>query len=374
MTDPPLNILHVISAPAAGGAEIYVKDLSFAMADAGHSVHIGFVSRAGETGGNVDFENRFLEELEHYGVKYFFVAKNARSRPWVAVKRIHSYARTHDIQIYHSHLLYGVAFGIAVNAVKIYTHHNVRLQARPLVFGAFMLLVDQVVGISVLCSEALQSNTHKRVETITNGVDESRFAGLDLAPRVPGRTLRCISVGRICAQKNYGLLLRALETLPCEYRQRLAVRIVGEGNPVDLGELETKLREMGLQGVVELAGSRTNVPELLANADLFLMTSKFEGLPIALIEAATSGLPAIVTDVGGCREVIDTCRNGISVEPDNADAFARAIRSMMDNAAGYAAYSKNALRYSGEYSIRRSREKHLVLYRELLGDEKASND
>ena len=81
--------------------------------------------------------------------------------------------------------------------------------------------------------------------------------------------------------------------------------------PSNTAALETKIVMEGLERTIQLLGNRNDVPALLAHSQLFLMSSAYEGLPIALIEATMSGLPCVVTNVGGCREIIEKCQNGV---------------------------------------------------------------
>ena len=100
--------------------------------------------------------------------------------------------------------------------------------------------------------------------------------------------------------------------------------------------------------------------------DIFIMSSAWEGLPISLIEASISGLPCIVTDVGGCSEVLNTCKNGIIVEPNNAQKLADAITSYFENPEKIYEHSKNGMFYSKIYSIENSTKEHLKLYQEIF--------
>jgi glycosyltransferase involved in cell wall biosynthesis len=96
------------------------------------------------------------------------------------------------------------------------------------------------------------------------------------------------------------------------------------------------------------------------------MSSASEGLPIALIEAAASGLPCVVTDVGGCREIIESCQNGIVVEPNDPQKFADAIEAIINNAERYSEYSANALLHAQQFSIENAASSHISMYQRLL--------
>lgn len=131
-----------------------------------------------------------------------------------------------------------------------------------------------------------------------------------------------LSVGRLEPPKDYKNLIQALKKV----KSNSVVLIAGKGS------LENQLRcfvnEHELENRVIFLGLRQDIPELLASCDAFVMSSAWEGLPIAILEACNIGLPAVVTNVGGCGEVVINNQNGIVIEPENATQLAAAIDSM----------------------------------------------
>jgi glycosyltransferase involved in cell wall biosynthesis len=96
------------------------------------------------------------------------------------------------------------------------------------------------------------------------------------------------------------------------------------------------------------------------------MSSAWEGMPIALLEASMSGLPFIATDVGGCAEVARLCGNGLIVPPGDAAAFAEALAGLVTDPEQIEALSRAALANAGIFSIETSAKAHLALYQRLL--------
>jgi glycosyltransferase involved in cell wall biosynthesis len=361
-----MRILYIISAPSAGGIEAYIRDLSKELISDGNCVHIGFLERAEDTGASVLFQKEYLQDLDRSGVKYFFIGSRARKLPWLGVSRVLNYVRKHRIDLYHSHLTYGIVFGALVRVPRIYTHHSVEPRMHRVLYSLVSPFVDQFVGISRACKAALVAQTGRDVLTIFNAVDLRKFAVSRSKSRIFEGKIRCIAVGRICSEKNYGLLVDAISRVPAEVRSRLRVDIVGSGGADATNALERRIRKMGLERTIRLLGTRNDVPDLLASSQLFVMSSSSEGLPIALIEAAVSGLPCIVTGVGGCGEVIETCKNGIVVEPNNAKALATAIESTIRDPEELAKFSVNAFSRSDVFSIRSSSTSHASMYRQLM--------
>lgn len=136
----------------------------------------------------------------------------------------------------------------------------------------------------------------------------------------PARTL-LIAVGRLTEQKAHDDLLRAFAAAR-SVDDRLELAIAGRGAAAD--RLAALIDELDLTGAVHLLGVRTDVRQLLSASDVFVMSSHWEGLPVALLEAMAAGLPVVSTDVGDVGPALDGgCRS--LVPAGDVDALARAI-------------------------------------------------
>jgi glycosyltransferase involved in cell wall biosynthesis len=223
-------------------------------------------------------------------------------------------------------------------------------------------IVEGYVAISANCYNALSTQTHKRIVTIYNGIDIRRILRSEEEVRTFRRPLECVAIGHICPQKNYDLMIESLGRLKADIRAEIRLKIVGDGTKRDTDAIEQKIGSCGLTGIVELLGHRNNVPEILSGAQLLLMSSAYEGLPIALIEAAASGVPAIVTDVGGCSEIVLTGESGLVVPADDPVAFAGALNDVFMDPACIEKWSRNAMKISRTFSISNSSNAHLEMY------------
>jgi glycosyltransferase involved in cell wall biosynthesis len=170
------------------------------------------------------------------------------------------------------------------------------------------------------------------MRVIYNGVDIERFRP-DGQMRQSirhdanvGTQFVWLAVGRLDKQKDYPTLLRAFSRL-CRVRDRTLLWIVGEGPLRE--ELHHLMRDLNLQHRVRFWGVRSDIPSLMNASDAFVMSSSWEGLPLALIEAQACGLPAVVTDVGGNAEIVVKEETGFIVPPKNPDALAEAMLRLM---------------------------------------------
>jgi glycosyltransferase involved in cell wall biosynthesis len=141
----------------------------------------------------------------------------------------------------------------------------------------------------------------------------------------------------------------------------LRVAIAGEGR--ERAALEAEIARLGLRDRVHLTGFRRDVPALLAASDAFCMPSLSEGLPFALLEAGSAGLPVIATRVGGMAELLEHGRTARLVPPGDPAALARELRLLVEDpdGAGATARALRALiaeRFGVERMIDRTLEEY----------------
>ena len=354
-----IRVLHVISAPAAGGAETFVRDLAIAQKAAGALPHIAFLERAANGGRDPAFERDYLRSLEEAGIAYHFIGHECRRNPLLGMIRVARTCREHAITHYHAHLLTGLLFGAFLRIPRLFTEHSGTIRGAPLVRRLCNAFVEQYIAISRTCATALESVVHKVPVVIMNAIDLSRI-DRDAAPS--RRTVpKLLSVGRISEPKNYPLLIEALAELEprgVDYSLDLA----GDGSPDAISSLRALAEARGVDHRIRFLGNRSDIAVLMAQSDLLVMSSRREGLPIVLIEAVASGLPFVSTDVGGCREIAAMTGAGIVVEPGDARALAEAIHTLLANPSQRDAMRAAAVANATRFSIEAAARAHLDLY------------
>lgn len=193
-----------------------------------------------------------------------------------------------------------------------------------------------------------------RITVIPNGVEAGRFEGA--LPRAEARAVLgwpvdapiVLAVGRLVEAKNYELLLRAMAHVRIMVPDARAY-IAGWG---PLGErLEALRARLGLDGAVELLGRREDVPTLVSAADVYVLSSAWEGFPNALLEAMWSGAAVVSTRVSGAEELVLDGRNGFLVDVNDEGNLAwRIIQLLLDASfrkrVGQAALESVRARYS----------------------------
>jgi glycosyltransferase involved in cell wall biosynthesis len=180
---------------------------------------------------------------------------------------------------------------------------------------------------------ALDPVSPERAVVIPYGLDTTRFAprdraearaalGIQPGSRVVG------TVGRLNAQKGHTYLLQAAERL-AEKRGDVQWVIAGDGELRVRLEEEARLR--GLEPHVRFLGHRSDVPEVLAALDLFVLSSNFEGMCFAVAEALAVEVPVVATDVGGVSQSVVDGETGLLVPPRDPVALAAAIERLLDD-------------------------------------------
>lgn len=137
-----------------------------------------------------------------------------------------------------------------------------------------------------------------------------------------------VAVGRLSKEKNYPLLIISFNNLKEKYPD-YKLQIYGEGSCRK--ELESLIHDLHLDDRVFLMGNVTDVPAKIASAKLFVLSSYYEGMPNALIEAMCIGLPCISTRVSGARELIKDKFNGLLIDVDNGQQMTNAMKDLIDN-------------------------------------------
>jgi hypothetical protein len=117
----PLRVVHAISSPAAGGAEVYVKDLATELAREGHRPSILFLSRSADIGRSSAFEEEFLRHLDAIAIPYAFLGHECRRNPLLGMLRTRRFVHLQRADIYHSHLKYSLLFGAGLGRPHVHT-------------------------------------------------------------------------------------------------------------------------------------------------------------------------------------------------------------------------------------------------------------
>ncbi|XHR28872.1 MAG: glycosyltransferase [Chthoniobacteraceae bacterium] len=285
------------------------------------------------------------EEIRALGIDVVSWGHTTHGFDLAACRSLYRLIREKHIDLVHSHLYHAgiysrIAAGFA-GVPAITTEHNVyatfKLKRR-IYNWLLSWKTARIVAVSDLVRDYVIRRdwvSPQKVTTIRNGLDLSKWANApgrqEARERlgIPGDAFVLGCIGRLETQKGHRFLIDAVARLRGEI-PGLKAFIVGEGTLRD--SLAERIRRRGLQDAVVLTGARRDLADFIHAFDLFVLPSRWEGLPIAALEAMASRLPVIATPVGGVVELIEEGKNGLLVPPKDVDALVNAIRKLHDDA------------------------------------------
>lgn len=329
-----MRVLHVTRSLVAGGAERVVVEYALGHDRDRYEAEVCCLAGAGH----------LEESLRERGVLVHVVSRSDRLglRSIISLARL---IRRGRFDVVHNHnsgpAHVGVPAAILGRArAVVRTAHNVSVEA-----PRARLLLSRMAGLredaQIAVSEAVRESQLRagmipapRFVTIRNGIDDRRLAvdrtrddvraELGIAPE----EVACLAVGSLTRQKNYPDLLKVAERV-ADTDPAARFLVAGAGPLED--ELVTLSRELGLADSVRFLGERLDVPLLLRAADIFVLASSWEGLPITILEAMAAGVPCVATAVGGTPEAITDGVSGYVVPAGDVADMAAAIARLADD-------------------------------------------
>jgi glycosyltransferase involved in cell wall biosynthesis len=366
----PVNVLYGVESMEVAGAERVVLSLIQGLDRSRFRPMICCLTERGE----------LADRAEALGVPVVALGKSPHF-DWPVLPKLVSLLRRREITIVHTHVWPAnvwlrVAARLAGVPVAVVTEHTVPLwKRRP------QLLVDRwlagATGRIICVAEAVRDFYRTRVgiaaEKLTrihNGVMLEPFQELPdpsqqrTALGVDPRSRVLLAVGRLLPEKGHRYLLEALTRLR-ERHPRTVLLVAGEG-PLR-GELERASRAAGLNGSVRFLGNREDIPCLLLAADVLVLPSLREGLPLVVLEAMAAAKPVVVSDVGGTREAVVDGVTGLLVPPADPSALASALSVLLaDPAKAQAMGREGRRRVEREFSAERMVREVERVYEEEL--------
>lgn len=200
----------------------------------------------------------------------------------------------------------------------------------------------------------------KRIECVYNPVEIDKFY-ID-PDRRKNEKIVYIFVARFMKQKNHALLLESFSKA-LEKVKNIKLMLVGDGELRQ--DIEQQAAALGITKDVEFIGNVSNVNDYLAKANVFVMSSAYEGLPLSILEAMAAGLPIISTNVGGIADIVTN--NGILTENGNSEELSDAIVKLAKDSELRNKLGKNSLENARQYDSH-----NFILQYQKLYDEYAN--
>ena len=310
-------------------------------------------------------DNFFTSEVEKYH-KVYYINKDLGFNPLVFLE-IAKIFQKENPNIVHFHLgvsLYGLIPAFFYPHIKlIYTFHTIAQNDSE---GAIRRLCNLGIKkrgmVPVAITETVKQSIEevykvKKIKLIYNGIYLDKYYSNDFIHS----TINIISVGQIWKTKNHSFMIDIMKEL-VKRDEKYCLTILGDG-PLK-NEMERKIEKENLSEHVILRGNVNNVEDFLADSDIFLLTSQYEGLSLATLEAMASSLPIISTNVGGMSDIVQD--NGFLLEENNVSLFVEKIELLSNNELLRKKMGLRSKELVKKYNIYDMQEQYMKLYREVL--------
>jgi glycosyltransferase involved in cell wall biosynthesis len=281
---------------------------------------------------------RLLSEAAALGVEPRVSTRAERGRDLAGLRRLAQLLRDERTAVLHAHLPWplrctrGLVAGMLARTPAIVATQQLystlalgpRLRQRALSLG-----VHRYIAVSGAMAEEMARDRvvpRRKLRVIRNSLSTRSMdcpPGPALRAQLGGATGRpvVLSLARLNGRKGLGTLLEAAALVP-----EAAFAVAGEG--AERPALEARIRDLGLEHRFRLLGQRDDVPALLANSDVFVLSSTREGLPLSVLEAMAAGRPVVASAIGGTDEVVTAGETGLLFPPGDAPALAQALRRL----------------------------------------------
>ncbi|MEO8208919.1 MAG: glycosyltransferase family 4 protein [bacterium] len=176
------------------------------------------------------------------------------------------------------------------------------------------------------------------------------------------------NIGRLTYQKGQDILIKSfLKLLSLEKNVELI--IIGDGEDEQM--LKNIIHENNLEEFIKIINYKKNIFEYFSSFDIFVLTSRFEGIPFVLYESMKLGIPVISTEVGGINKIIQNDYNGILIEVDNIDQTTNAMKRLISDKELYCKMRKNAIDSVEKYGLQNMVKEYENLYHQFLKNQRA---
>ncbi len=362
--------MHLITSLEPSGAERVVYELATRTDRSRFAVSAACIRAVrGEVG----------QWLERAGIRVHYLDVKSKFSPAKFFSLVNLLKRER-VKILHTHLFHGdqagrIAARLTGVPAVVSTEHIVerrRLPWRTVINAMTWRMADKIICVSNSVRNHLRT-THRippgRLAVIPNGIDIEKLrvpiSKTDARRkfRLPEQARVVASAGRLDYQKGYDLLIHTVLILIKRFPE-LVFCIAGDGP--DNENLAEQARGMGLQNIIRFLGQVNNVPELLQAADFYVQPSRWEGHPLALIEAMAVGLPVVATDVPGNRDAIISEETGILVEVESPESLAAGLGYIISEEEKAAKLGAAAAAFANrEYDAKTMAARYGKIYEEL---------
>lgn len=357
-----MKVLQIIPMFKLAGAETMCENLCYALCSQGCNVIA--VSLYTE-------HTPITDRLERAGIRVEYLEKK-KGFDFSTIVKLYRLIEKEKPEVVHTHI-YAARYALPVAVFcetpsKIHTVHNVAQQEQAKVGKIVNKFLFRHCGVVPV---ALSEEVKKTVEAVY-GIPEQKipvvFNGIDLSKcqvkedYTKKKEFKIIHIGRFMDVKNHGLILRSFAQFVKQHPDA-KLQLLGEGELRD--EMEQLAKSLQIESSVEFAGLQSNVYPWLHNADVFILPSKFEGMPMTLIEAMGTGLPIIASAVGGVPDMLKNQESALLIEGKEEQLIC-SLNKIYHDESMRRMLGQNALKKAIEFSSQAMAQKYIEIYDKKL--------
>jgi glycosyltransferase involved in cell wall biosynthesis len=366
-----MRIVHLVYSLDYGGAEKVVVNLASFQGRSGHSVRVVCLRDLGPHPFNVN-------ALAGAGVEIVTLDKPPGFHV-ATLRRLVAYLRKNrtEVEHTHNHLVhhYGAVAGrlAGCRAIVNTLHGTATLRMAfwsKVLFWFSCLLGHRVVSVCRQVHDVFRSAyrlPRKMLCVVENGIDLSPFAAV--ARRAPGEGVTFGNIARFDPVKDHENLLRAFAIVRCKH-PAVRLRLLGDG--VLLRDMTELARSLSIAESVHFEGFSLDTPSFLGKIDVYVISSRSEGLPLTLLEAMGAGLPVVATAVGGITEILDDSACGWLCPPGDPGALAETMEKALTAPDLSARGARGRDAVEKRYSVQRMARDYDILYGKILAERGAN--
>jgi glycosyltransferase involved in cell wall biosynthesis len=319
------GVMHLVDTLSAGGAERMCVQLANALPRDRFAAHVCATRRSGPLESEIAPHVRFLD-------------LRRRSRfDALAILRLRRYVKQHGIRILHAHgtsAFTAVAVRALTPGVAVVWHdHYGRRTESSRAPWPYRLLRRGLRGVIVV-NDKLRAWAGERLHVPREQIwllpNFVARRGADGGPGLPGNPeFRVVQIANLRPPKDHPMMLRAMRRI-ADAEPRAHLLLVGHAADDEYGRTAMELiRRLGLASHVSVLGLRDDVPAIVRQCAVGVLSSASEGLPLALLEYGEAGIAVVSTAVGDCRALLEPLGGGCLVEPGDSDGMAEAVLALL---------------------------------------------
>ncbi len=330
---PQIKVLHIIKSLGRGGAEMLLPETLQLHDSQKFDFHYIYF---------LPWKDQMVTRIKEEGGKVTCLEAKDNIRLILQYKKVIKYCREHEIDLIHCHLPWAGFLGRLVHQKTgipvLYTEHNMQERyhiATKMINKLTFNSQSLAFGVSDDVTNSIRKNINPEipVKTLLNGVNTESFIrkGNSDIKKELGIPENAIVIGNVAVFRFQKRLVEWLQVFKQieEKNSNVYGIIVGAGPLED--EIKTEVKRLKLENKVFFPGLQTEVRPYFEAMDIFMMSSQFEGLPIALLEAMSMECAVVATGAGGIKEVIRNKKDGLTCTVENWQALADLCQVLTDD-------------------------------------------